>query len=159
LAIPLHRAVRILAAAEVVRPPERQSVDYQIRQILRAYSDRFRTPLHVVEDLPLVRVLRHYWEDRYERLWEGDKPDVDSMREELRQLAMTPDELTQRRERPSEEAADLVRFFEAAAAQAAQGPVKGVFGKIPEQLRAEPEPAPEAAPAPDDLSIDFEDFE
>jgi hypothetical protein len=73
--------------------------DYQLRRVFRDYSQRFHTPLHVVETLPLEDVLTHYWEAYYE---EATKPE-DIMVDILR-MVKDPEDL--RREQETEDAAD-----------------------------------------------------
>lgn len=46
--------------------------DYWLRKIFRWYSHYFATPLHEVEDLPLVDVLRAWYEQAYEDMEEQD---------------------------------------------------------------------------------------
>jgi len=60
--------------------------DYNRRKIFRWYSSRFSTPLHVVETLPLLDVLRSYWEDCYESL------DADDLEAAVRQAALSDEE-------------------------------------------------------------------
>lgn len=81
-------AIRIIALRDVwLRHIDKaDDADYNRRKIFRWYSSRFATPLHVVETLPLLDVLRSYWEDRYESL------DPDDLEAAVRQAALSDEE-------------------------------------------------------------------
>jgi len=44
--------------------------DYHYRHIARWYSRQFHTPLHVVDELPLIGVLTAFFEEKYENMEE-----------------------------------------------------------------------------------------
>lgn len=69
--VDFFRAIEIEALGRVLLP-EKQDSEYHIRRIFRAYSQKFNTPLHVVETLPLSEVLTHYWESEFEEMSEED---------------------------------------------------------------------------------------
>jgi hypothetical protein len=98
------RAIQTRALADVLRgqdPEAKQDPEYVLRGIHRWYSEKYHTPLHQVDDLPLEDVLRHYYEDHYEALAKDDPARLDA---ERRRLSMTEEEL--RRARWEEDAAD-----------------------------------------------------
>lgn len=64
----LIEAVRLLALRNALRP----SYDYFLRRIFRRYSERYKTPLHHVQNLPLDYVLQNFYEGYYESLSEED---------------------------------------------------------------------------------------
>ena len=57
----LHTAIQ-LSAMKAVERPDREA---HWRHVSRVYSQKFNTPLHVVEDLPEEVVLTHFYEDLY----------------------------------------------------------------------------------------------
>lgn len=61
--------IRLIALASVLT----DSSEYGLRHIFRWYSTTFCTPLHIVEDLPLVEVLQHWHESEYEKLLDDDE--------------------------------------------------------------------------------------
>lgn len=150
--IPLFRAVRILAAAEVVS--DKPSQEYHVRRICRSYSERFATPLHQVEELPILRVVQHYFEDLYERRNAGDAQERHEFLEEVRMLSLTPEEFAKVLTGPDRSAAAVEEFFKQAMEE---GGVEKLFTVVPEELRAAPPPPPEVAePAEVDLTFDDE---
>jgi hypothetical protein len=73
----LLQAIRLDALAGVLLDAKRDEFTEDdrrrfLRKIFRWYSREFSTPLHVVERLPLVDILVHYYEDRAENLSEED---------------------------------------------------------------------------------------
>lgn len=64
-----HRSICILAYNSVLKSDDR---DYNLRRIFRWYSEKFHTPLHKVDSLPLEDVLTHYYESIYEAMSEED---------------------------------------------------------------------------------------
>lgn len=146
-----YRAIRILAAAEVFADPAKQSVDYQIRKILREFSARFSIPLDRVEQMSLGWVLRHYWESSYEDKVGGDHHEAEEARRELLQLAGSDEDAAA--EMRGHLAADDMKFFE----EAMKSPViEKAFAKIPEQLQSLVEP-PQTKGQAEDTEI-FKDF-
>jgi len=77
-------AIRLLALREVTRSEPTGA--YGWRKIARYYSEKWHTPLHVVEKLDPEKVLQAFWEDYYERL------EPDDREEEARLLTFTADE-------------------------------------------------------------------
>ncbi len=67
-------AIRIIALRDVwLRHIEKaDDADYNRRKIFRWYSINFNTPLHIVETLPMLDVIRAYWEQNYEGMSEED---------------------------------------------------------------------------------------
>ena len=65
---------------------ELTSPEYQLRRVFRAYSEKFHTPLHVVEELPIEYVLLHY----FEALYEEDEPK--DMLAEIERIVRSPEE-------------------------------------------------------------------
>lgn len=65
----LLRSLKILALTEVVAT---RSSDYTLRKVMRWYSEKFHTPLHLVYDLDLEWVLQHYYESTFEDLEGAD---------------------------------------------------------------------------------------
>lgn len=85
---------------------------YGIRRILRWYSEKFHTPLHVVErELPLEDVLQHYFEATFEDLDEVQR------KSEIESLLETPE---QKAERLKAEDADVAGDDDFLAMSAAQ---------------------------------------
>jgi hypothetical protein len=81
-----YKSLRILAMADVLKGEP--SAEYSLRKVFRWYSEKFHTPLHIVETLPLDFVMRHHYEAQYESLIESDS----ALQEELRDLTMTDEE-------------------------------------------------------------------
>jgi hypothetical protein len=82
-------AIRIIALRDVwLRHIDKaDDADYNRRKIFRFYSSHFNTPLHVVETLPLLDVIRAYWEQNYEAMSEDDLEAV------VRQAGMSDEDL------------------------------------------------------------------
>lgn len=63
-------AIRLIALRDVAsKDPD---VSYLIRKIKRWYSEKFSTPLHLIEDLCLEDVLQNYFECHFESLKDDD---------------------------------------------------------------------------------------
>lgn len=78
----LIQALQLIALDAVVHPDS----DAKLREIFRHYSEKWHTPLHVVQELPLANVLLNYYEDVYAEM----SPD---QREQMRvELLMTEEE-------------------------------------------------------------------
>jgi hypothetical protein len=148
------RAIQMLAAAEVVAESGRKSPEYHIRRIMRAYSERFHTPLHVVETLSLADVLQHYYESDYEERWRGDTPTQEEMKTEIRILTMTDAEFSAYRASLDHRESDDAAFWESS-----RDAEEKLFEKVPEEIRGEEPPAPPAPPekSPGDLSVEYDD--
>lgn len=51
----------------------KQDYEYLLRKICRWYSNKFYTPLHIVEnDLPTYYILQHFYESKYEDMNRND---------------------------------------------------------------------------------------
>ncbi len=96
----IFEAVKINALSAVVKP----DTDYQLRSIFRWYSKTFHTPLHTVQDIPLVEVLTAYFESSYEGMKEEE------LAEERLRTSMTPEEWA---EKLKQEEMDDLSFLEA----------------------------------------------
>ena len=107
----LLKAVKVNALRDVLfkdRPDRRDQVDpaYWIRSTLRWYSKTFSTPLHVVEELPLVDVLRAYYEETFEGMSEDELEDL-----RIR-VTETPEEAAKRLEAQTLQEADDDAFLQ-----------------------------------------------
>lgn len=58
----VFEAIQIQALKSVLDPDD----DYLMRKVFRWYSEKYHTPLHVVDDLPMDDVLQTYFEYVYE---------------------------------------------------------------------------------------------
>lgn len=125
-------AVRILAAAEATA--KAPSPEFILREIMRAYSERFHTPLHVVETLPLHDVLQHHYEALYSDLAANDDPNVkETLRLELERLSLDDYRLKQLMEREARKAAEDIEFHQKTAEEEAARPAPVVV--VPKPLR------------------------
>lgn len=130
----LLKAIRLLAWDSVKNRPS----EYLMRHIFRWYSERFHTPLHEVDDLPLEDVLQHYFEVRYEEL-----PDELSDDEE-EHLRETREERLAREANEAAEKEDDDAFFRQVQAEAAAQRAKAP--KLDEKLQPAERPLMIAAP-------------
>lgn len=114
----LLRVVKLCAWGNVFGDEATADPDYKLRQIMRWYSREFCTPLHVVEELPLVSVLTHYFECHYEAASDSDSPATahELEREELL-LRETAAERSERVVREARDADDDDAFVKAAEAE------------------------------------------
>jgi len=78
----LGQAIKLIALRNVIR----SDAHYGYRYICRWYSEKFSTPLHMVETLPISEVLLAYYECHYENLKEEER------QKELEELLETEDE-------------------------------------------------------------------
>jgi len=81
-----YKALRIIALNEVLKEDSGQA--YSLRQVFRWYSEKFHTPLHLVDDLPLHDIMQHYFESNYEKI-QDEQNKLDS---ELTHLSQTDEE-------------------------------------------------------------------
>lgn len=158
--------------AEVLRDPPSSS--YGLRRLFRWYSEKFHTPLHLVENLPVDYILQHHYEAHAEDLVASEN-DHD-LQEELRELTMTEamaasaalarDRAAYREfEFDAEVKADVAR--DAKREAAAPKPIRQqpVFsapeaGRTPFVSAAEPKPAVVIAkPAEPDIKMSFVDLD
>lgn len=81
-------AIRLIALRDVyfTRAGLADEHFYNQRQIFRWYSHYFHTPLHIVETIPQIDVLRAYWEQHFEDL------DDDQLEDSVRQAVMTDED-------------------------------------------------------------------
>lgn len=118
-----EQAVRLIALRDVVLADDAR---YHLRRKMRWYAMTFHTPLHVVETLPVLDVLRHYYEAQYEALEERSHspdsreaaPAIEALAEERRRLCMSPEEVEAARleeERDDQATQDLLRREQAKA--------------------------------------------
>lgn len=89
-----------LAALQVVfdshrKKPKEPDPEYFLRRVFRAYSKKFFTPLHEVEELPLDDVLQHFWEEHFEEVGEdvGGRPGsgMERLEEVRREVLLDPE--------------------------------------------------------------------
>lgn len=82
-------ALRLLALRDVLRDrdgiPAPASPEFLRRKIYRWFSEKFHTPLHLVDELPIDDILQHYYEANYEAMEEED------LQRELAVLTETPE--------------------------------------------------------------------
>lgn len=165
------KAIQLEALANVLLPKKRADAEYFLRRVMRSYSERFHTPLHLVEQLPTTEVLLHYYEARYEDLLEDEKGE--EILEEERALLCESDEERRERERAEREAEhedeeyakelerQLREAREKTAAQALllaeQPPSQPVLSKA--GPTAIPPPTGQPLRLPDDVKIEFVDAE
>lgn len=102
----LLRDIKLCAWGNVFGAEDQKEDGYRLRQIFRWYSREFSTPLHEVEDLPLVQVLTHYFESMYEELGEADGPAAVAATE--REELLLRETLAERKARESQEAVEDV---------------------------------------------------
>lgn len=115
----LYKDIQIMALADVINETD----EFVMRRIMSWYSQTYHTPLHVVETLPFVEVLRWYYEDTFNDLGEFERE------EKIRELTETDKdretrELKELQDKESEYAAER-RF--------AQKSVKGE--QLPDNVR------------------------
>lgn len=148
------RVIRTLALREVVS--ERPTPEYQLRHIQRWYSKQFHTPLHMVEELPLDDVLQHYYEAWYETLASAEEGELRlKFEDELKELAMTPEELARHRTKEDLRRYDDEKWHQEVAAEAAAQAAADLAKALakpaappagPMIPKAKPKAAPQPAP-------------
>jgi hypothetical protein len=112
--------------------------EYHLRHIMRWYSEKFHTPLHMVEDLPLEDILSTFFECEYEDL------DEEKLEYELHQALMSPEKLSRLRRQEDADEADMAEYareaqvLEEKHASGLPGPV--VPTPDPQQVPQFPEP-------------------
>lgn len=133
-----------------------QSATYLLRSIFRWYSEKFHTPLHIVDTLPLADLLQHYFEARYEDMSDEERS------VEVSRLLEDPEVLAEKKRREDAEDADVWQFGQEALAQEAKA--KNPAKEEPTLAGLEAPPVP-AAPIPpiideplmEDIHIKFDD--
>ena len=141
-------AIRTQALLGVMRPDE----EAWLRSIFRYYSEKWATPLHLVQKLPLEDVLLNYFESYYESL-----EDV-QIQELLHTLTDSPEERLEKENQIKEAESQDDAFLQAAEEDAkkellkiktpAPKPVPTQDTKLPEPLTTNPMDLPE-------ISMDF----
>lgn len=87
----VYRAIQVLAYRDVLAAVP--SPAYSLRRVFRWYAERYHTPLHVVETLPVYDVLRHHYEAHAEALAEAEGAEAAAqLQKELEELCRTPAE-------------------------------------------------------------------
>jgi primosomal protein N' len=126
--IEVGTAIRILALKEVLS--DTPSSDYEIRKIFRWYSKEFCTPLHMVDELPMYDVIRHYWEYQYE------SADEDTQLKEADELSKSPEELAKEKARIARRLKEEEDFAKEAEAENQESQIeeKIVLAKEAEKL-------------------------
>lgn len=121
--------VQVLAFYEVT---QKQSFDYFTRKVKRWYSSSFGVPLNQVDDLPIMDVMQHYFEDQFEGM-------ADERLEEARQrMILDPAEEAARKD------ADAIANLELEK----MAPEK-LLKKVPKQKPPAPEKPKEEFPIPE----------
>ncbi len=163
-----YSALRLLALREVVNASRTRPRDadqyYPLRRIFRAYSEKYHTPLHVVETLPLDDVLQNYWEGQFEDM---DREELDA---EVARVLQDPERLRQEQitedERDYWTFQDMEELKREQLLQAAEGmkttmeQIAAGFKPAPpiEHLSKEPELVSRAAPVvPEGIKMSFSD--
>lgn len=95
-----YQALRLVAMRAVVRPDR----EYLIRRIIRWYAKTFSTPINVVEEMPLDRVLLDFYEEKYAEMSEEERET------EISELIATEDERYAQMMAKDAEEADLFEF-------------------------------------------------
>lgn len=159
MSLEYYKALQVLALREVIK--KEPSPAYRMRQIFRWYSETFHTPLHLVEELPLFDIMRHYYEANYEKL----KEDPVGLQEELIELSQNDEEAAAAKAKKDKEdfenwtferdAEQEAKYQQAAkvkimAAQAAKPKQQPVFSPPSASLRARM--SADDAPAAPDIS-------
>lgn len=100
------RAIKLVALKDVMCEP---STDAQWYKLIRWYSKTFATPLHEVDDLPRLDILRAYFSEHYENMDEGE------LHQELQDLLKPEDKLQNSLNKAKDESDvdDLVKAAEA----------------------------------------------
>lgn len=142
------RQLKLIAMSNVVDQPS----EYAIRQIFRWYSERFHTPLHLVEDLQFEDVLQTYFECQFEEMDEGTRHAT------IQKLTISPEQLAHARKSEDAEDADQWEF-----AREAEQQEKEKEATQPPQQNKLPKadlPAPAAlVPTNEEIHINFEDLD
>ena len=165
-------AVRWVALRLVVdskkKDPKYPDPNFQLREIFRWYSQRFHTPLHTVEELPLEDVLTAYYETTFAEMEEEE------LERYVRESLKTEEDRLEEERRAAEEEAEIEQIVreereaQAAAATAAQekfGKLEKAASGFAEAVRSvmtrDTElPAATSVPGPQsEISMDFGDLD
>jgi predicted nuclease with TOPRIM domain len=84
--VDLYKCVQLNALSDVINEPE----EFIMRRIMAWYSQTYHTPLHVVEELPFLEILRWYYEDQYSDLGEYER------QEKIKELLETEEDRKKR---------------------------------------------------------------
>ena len=134
------RAIRILALASATA--QNPAPEYSLRRIFRWYSEKFHTPLHVIDDLPLHDVLTHYYEWHVEQILD----DEDALNKEISELTATPEEIRAQKMLRDRETYNDFSFEKEVRTEAAKQQVEA---KKEALIEAQKPPKPVVFSAPD----------
>jgi hypothetical protein len=152
-------AIRIRALRAVWKPDH----DSALRRIFRWYSEKFHTPLHRVQDLPMEEVLMHWYEVHYEQLEPDERHNL------AIHLLETPEERRRRESEDKKSEDEFVRLTEQLASrqkadrklQDRVAEVKSALDKFKQSVDKPLKPAelPKSKPAPveEEVSVSFTD--
>jgi hypothetical protein len=151
-----YKALRTVALQEVLSDTPSQS--YSLRRIFRWYSQKFCTPLHVVNTLPIHDVLVSYFESHYEEFGE------DKIQEELRELTMTPAQLLDAEMAKAAEALSELEFSKSIEKEIAETKNRPVVKKTVTHSRGgipleKPVEVEKPVKPPDEIKMSFLDIE
>lgn len=153
----LLRAIRRQALVDVHRGTD---PGYVLRYVFRWYSEKFHTPLHEVDDLPMEDVFRAFYEVRYEEMKAAEpKHDGTGWEDEIRRGLLTEQEARDERWNEDRREADDLAFLEQVAKEnkTAAEVVKATerIGLAAKALAdAASALAPEELPAEEDIRFD-----
>ncbi len=125
--------------------PDSQSI---IRKIFRWYSEKFSTPLHIIDTLPLDFILTHYFEAHFEEM------DDQELQEVIVELTESDEEKEARLKLENQEKLSEESFLKAALEEAAKEKAKPTPQGPPQPSTQVVEQQTEELP---DISIDFND--
>lgn len=106
------KACRALALHAVIS--DDPAPDYSLRRVFRWYSEKFHTPLHLVEELPVHDILQHY----YEATFEDMAAEPAKLRDELIELSESDEEAEARQLKRERDAIEEFKFARDLAAEA-----------------------------------------
>lgn len=109
----IYKALQLEALGFVMLDPKEAHDEpgyreYFMRRVFRWYSKAFSTPLHQVDDLPMVDVLRAYFEEKFEQMSDEDREAVRAI------LIETEEERMQREATEAAEDAETAKYVEEA---------------------------------------------
>jgi len=102
------RAIRIFALQSAEEPTTEQTY----AKICRWFSEKFSTPIMEVEGMDAEYVMRHFFEDRYQTLYEGDDKQHQKYQEE-RVLVLEPEKAEEEQSAKEDWIDDLLQEAEA----------------------------------------------
>lgn len=110
------KALQLLAFKAIEEP----TWDDFYRGVCRWYSKTFHTPLHEVDKLPKVRVMREWYEDHYQELFNSDDEKKVDRYHELKEQLLYEEELAQRELEDAEWEEQMAEEVAAAQSQGIQ---------------------------------------